>query len=164
MTITWEQVKRILLFIGIPLLALYVSLNWYQLMLIQGRSMDPTYKHMQMVVLNKHHRQFTHGDVVAFWSDGLSCIMVKRIAACPGDTVMIKEDTLYVNDEVSAVYPDSGCFAYAGILKDPLTLQPGEYLLLGDNTAESKDSRYPEVGVIPESKIYGRIAFPASPG
>jgi len=30
--------------------------------------------------------------------------------------------------------------------------------MLGDNAAYSKDSRYPEVGAIAESQIYGRVS------
>lgn len=150
--------NRRLLWLGIPLLAWYISANWYQLMLIQGKSMLPAYDHLQLVVLNKHDREFQRGDVAAFWCQGLSCVLVKRIAAVPGDTVIVREETLYVNDRISDVYPEPGRFAYAGLLQEQVTLQPGEYLLLGDNTPESKDSRYPEVGMVPESQIYGRVA------
>ena len=139
------------------MIAWYISANYYQLMLIQGRSMEPNYKHLQLVVLNKHHRRFSYGDVVAFRSEELSSVLVKRIAACPGDTVEIRQGTLFVNGEVSAVYPETGVFDYAGILDQPLTLQPGAYFLLGDNIAESKDSRYPEVGIVLEAFIYGYV-------
>ena len=119
--------------------------------------MEPNYKHLQMVVLDKHHRQFGRGDVVAFWCEDLSCVLVKRIVACPGDTVQIFEGTLYVNGEVSEIYSECGCFEYAGVLENLVTLQEGEFALLGDNIAESKDSRYPEVGLISDTQIYGRV-------
>lgn len=121
--------------------------------------MAPAYHHLQLVVLNKYDRNFQRGDVAAFWCEGLSCVLVKRIAAIPGDTVMICDDTLYINDQVSQVYDEPGSFSYSGILAEETFLQPGEYLLLGDNTEVSKDSRYPEVGLVRESCIYGRIVF-----
>ena len=151
--------KRLLLFLCIPVLAWYISANWLQVMLIQGRSMEPAYHHMQFVVLNRYDRVFQRGDVAAFRCEGLSSILVKRIAAIPGDTAVIRDGTLYVNDQVSTVYPDIGLFFYAGMLEEQIVLGPGEYLFLGDNTAESRDSRYPEVGLVQESQIYGRIAF-----
>lgn len=154
--------KRWLFWLTIPLAAWYISTNWYQLMLIQGKSMLPAYDHMQLVVLNKHDREFQRGDVAAFWCQGLSCVLVKRIVAVPGDTVIIREETLYINDRISDVYPEPGRFAYAGLLQEQITLQPGEYLLLGDNTQESKDSRYPEVGIVVESQIYGCVVSRAS--
>ena len=128
-------------------------------MLIQGESMAPAYHHLQLVVLNKHDRNFQRGDVAAFWCEGLSSVLVKRIAAVPGDRVAVRDGTLYVNDQVSEVYEESGIFSYAGILEDEIVLQPGKYLLLGDNLEESRDSRYPEVGEISESQIYGWVGF-----
>lgn len=142
---------------GIPLLAFYLSTNWYQLMLIQGNSMAPSYKHLQMVLLNRHSRDYTYGDVVAFYSDELSCVLVKRIAACPGDTAVIKNRTLYVNDKVSEVFPQGFSFQYAGVLSQQAMLEPESYLVLGDNISESKDSRYPEVGFVSDGKIIGKI-------
>lgn len=150
--------KKLLLWLCIPLLAWYVSNNWFQLMLIQGESMTPAYDHMQLVVLNRHDREFEPGDVAAFWCENLSCVLVKRIAAVPGDTVAIREGILYINDRVSEVYGADHVFAYAGLLEEELVLQQGEYLMLGDNAAYSKDSRYPEVGVVDESQIYGRVS------
>lgn len=149
--------KKRLLWICIPLLAWYISNNWYQLMLIQGESMEPTYDHMQLVALNKYDREFKRGDVVAFWCQELSSVLVKRIVAVPGDDVVIQHGTLYINDCVSEVYPELGIFSYAGLMEETISLQEGEYLLLGDNMELSKDSRYPEVGIVIESQIYGRI-------
>lgn len=150
-------IKRILLYLGIPLLAWYISQNWYQLTLIQGKSMEPTYSHMQLVVLNRHNRAFTQGDVIAFRCDGLSSVLVKRVIAGPSDTAQIVDGTLFVNDQISQIYPDTGTIAYAGILTDPVTLGAGEYLVLGDNLSESKDSRYVEVGIVSEADILGKL-------
>ena len=149
--------KKILPWICILFLAWYISNNWFQLMLIQGESMAPAYKHMQLVVLNKYDKEFHRGDVVAFWCQELSCVLVKRIVAVPGDKVVIQNGTLYVNDCVSEIYSEQGIFTYAGWLEEPCTLQAKEYLMLGDNIELSKDSRYSEVGIVTESQIYGKI-------
>ena len=149
--------KRLLLWLGIPLLAWYISSNWYQLMLIQGESMAPSYHHLQLVLLNKYDRNFQQGDVAAFWCEDLSCILVKRIAALPEDSVIVREGTLYVNEQISEVYAEPGLFSYAGILENEIILGPREYILLGDNTEESKDSRYWEVGIVSEANIVGKI-------
>ena len=119
--------------------------------------MAPSYHNFQLVVLNRHDRNLQRGDVAAFWCEGLSRILLKRIAAVPGDKAVIRDGTLYVNDQISEVYGEQGMFSYAGILESEIVLQPGEYLMLGDNAQESKDSRYPEVGLIPEAQIYGCV-------
>ena len=149
--------KRFLLWLSIPLLAWYVSGHWYQLMLIQGRSMEPTYHHLQLVILNKHDRSFQHGDVVAFRCDGLSSVVVKRVIAGPEDSAQIVDGTLLVNERTSEVFTESGRFAYAGELEELITLGNEEYLVIGDNTNESIDSRYPEVGTVSEIDILGKI-------
>lgn len=119
--------------------------------------MTPSYHHLQLVILDKHNRNYQRGDVAAFWCEELSCTLVKRIAALPEDRVVIREETLYINDQPSKIYPEPGLFSYAGILADEIILGSGEYLLLGDNMEESKDSRYREVGIISESNIFGKI-------
>lgn len=121
--------------------------------------MAPSYHHLQLVILNKFDRNYHRGDVVAFWCDRLSCVLVKRIAAVPGDRAIICDGILYVNDQVSEVFGDSSMFSYAGLLKSEIVLQSGEYLMLGDNAEESKDSRYSEIGLIHESQIYGWVGF-----
>ena len=143
-------------FILIILLCGYISANWFQLMLIQGDSMLPSYHNMQLVVLDKHNREYHAGDVIAFRCEGLSAVLVKRIAACGGDTARIVDGTFYVNGEVSALY-EEGSFDYAGILEEEVKLSAGEYIVIGDNIAVSKDSRNPEVGIVQEATIIGRI-------
>ena len=149
--------KKVLIWLCIPLLAWYISGNWFQLMLIQGESMMPTYNHMQLVVLNKHDATFDRGDVVAFWCQELSCVLVKRIVAVPGDDAIIRNGTLYINDSISEVFSKTNIFEQGGLLEELITLQEGEYILLGDNVALSKDSRHPEVGVVTKTQIYGKI-------
>ena len=126
-------------------------------MLIQGKSMEPTYSHMQLVVLNRHNRVFARGDVIAFRCDGLSGVLIKRVVAGPSDTAQIVDGTLFVNGQVSQIYPDAGSITYSGILADPVTLGDGQYLVLGDNLSESKDSRYAEVGIVSEADIFGKV-------
>lgn len=119
--------------------------------------MAPSYHHLQLVMLNKHNRDFQRDDVVAFWCEDLSCTLVKRIAAIPGDRVVIRDESLYVNGQISDVYPEPGLFTYAGMLENEIILEPEEYLMLGDNVEESKDSRYLEVGLISETNFFGKI-------
>lgn len=119
--------------------------------------MEPTYTHLQLVVLDKYSQNYEKGDVIAFSCEGLSAVLIKRIAACPGDTAVIRDGTLYVNGEVSRIYPEAGIFQYAGILSESVSLGSESYLVLGDNTMESKDSRYREIGLVSEIDILGKV-------
>lgn len=126
-------------------------------MLIQGKSMLPAYNHMQLVILDRHNRVFQKGDVIAFYCDNLSSVLVKRMVAGPGDTAQIVDGTLIINGQVSQVYPDVGIIPNPGILAELVKLGPEQYLVLGDNLSESKDSRYPEVGIVSAEKIFGKV-------
>lgn len=155
------RMLRVFFFIGtIVFLAWYVSAYWYQLMLIQGESMAPTYHSFQIVVLDKHNEEFERGDVIAFYCKGLSCVLVKRLVALPGDEVEISNGKLYINGELSSIYKGS-IFEYAGELEDCIYLNSGEYIAIGDNVEESKDSRYNEVGRINKKDIIGKV-YPSS--
>ena len=137
--------------------AYVISSRWFQLILIQGRSMSPTCHHLQPAVLDKRGCAYQAGDVVAFRCSRLQAILVKRIAACPGDQVLIADGTLFVNGKVSKIYQEQGVFTYAGIAAVQRQMQKGEYFVLGDNLNQSKDSRYEEVGIVNADAILGRV-------
>lgn len=145
------------LVISIVVLSYYVSANWYQLSLIRGESMSPAYHNMQFVIIDRHSGDYTYDDVIAFRCDGLNSVLVKRIAACPGDTVVIKDGTLYVNDTISSVYGQEYLFEYSGIAHELLYLGANQYFVIGDNISESKDSRSDEVGSVDVEDIIGKV-------
>ena len=43
------------------------------------------------------------------------------------------------------------------LLENEIILEEGQYIVIGDNIEESKDSRYPEVGIVMEKDILGRV-------
>lgn len=128
---------------------------WFQLMLIRGQSMAPAYHDLQFAVIDKRGEDYSYGDVIAFRCEELSAVLVKRVAACPGDEVQIKEGTLLVNGRPSAVFPQE--ITCAGVLEHTVRLGEDQYIVLGDNLAESKDSRHDEVGVVRAEDIIGKL-------
>lgn len=149
--------KQLLPFLAVILAAFLCSRYLFQLALIQGESMAPAYRNFQIVILDKMTREYEPGDVAAFRCDGLKAVLIKRVAACPGDTAVITDGTLYVNGEKSTVYPEDGYFGTPGLLEEPVLLGEGEYLMLGDNAAQSKDSRYEAVGPVDRDQFLGRV-------
>ena len=119
--------------------------------------MLPAYHHLQLVILDKREKSFSTGDAVALWCSDLSSVLVKRIIAGPEDTAVIREGTLFVNGEISEYYNTEGMFSYSGLLSETIFLTEGQYLVIGDNISESKDSRYPEVGIVSVRDIIGKI-------
>ena len=130
---------------------------FYQLMLVEGRSMEPTYRSCRLVLIDRRTKTYAAGDVVAFRAPKIGRILVKRIAACPGDRIRIAEKKLWVNGAGSGLYPEDVMIEYAGTAAEETVLGPGEYFMLGDNLDESTDSRYEEVGIVREEDLLGRL-------
>ena len=142
------------------ILAAFICSRWFfQVTLIQGHSMEPTYHNFQFAILDKRAQTYNAGDVLAFRCPGLRATLIKRVAAVPGDTVCISDETLYVNGKRSTIYPNDR-FSYAGILAEPVILGDDEYIAIGDNQEESKDSRYESVGVVSQRQIIGKVVIP----
>lgn len=79
---------------------------------------------------------------------------VKRIIGIPGDSVTFSEGQLYLNGRgVSEPYVTSQTEDFS------IQLGEDEYFVLGDNRAESYDSRASEMGCISRDCILGRVRF-----
>ena len=48
-------------------------------------------------------------------------------------------------------------FGFSGLLSSPVSLKEGEYIVIGDNLDESRDSRYEEVGIVSADSFIGRV-------
>lgn len=143
--------------IGIIILAYIMSAYWYQFTLIQGQSMYPAFYDKQLVLLDKHSREYKVNDVIAFYCEGLKRNLLKRIVAVPGDSVMIVDGVLYVNGERSLFNHAEVPIEYGGIAEQEIILKDGQFFVLGDNVAKSKDSRYAEVGIVYTKDIIGKV-------
>lgn len=151
------QKKRMIVLVGIIIFFAWICSHFfYQLMLIQGQSMEPSFHNLQFVWLNKYDHSYENGDVIAFRCDGISAVLVKRIVGKPGDIVSVEDGVLKVNGKTDAFFEDS-YFEYSGILETAILLRANEYIVIGDNIPESKDSRYEYIGVISGNDIVGKV-------
>lgn len=57
-------------------------------------------------------------------------------------------------------YFEDDSFEYAGSLEDEIHLENGGFLVIGDNVAESRDSRYHEVGIVDCVDVIGVVISP----
>ncbi|MCD8038358.1 MAG: signal peptidase I [Lachnospiraceae bacterium] len=147
--------KNLIFLLFILFLTMYVSQNLYQLNLIQGESMYPTYKNMQLTLIDKRSTDFQCGDVVVFYCPSLDCTMVKRIIAAPGQTVLISDGNVLVDGVQSPYvcqYTDFG-----GTASNELLVGDSQFFVMGDNSARSRDSRYEEIGCVSRENIIGRV-------
>jgi signal peptidase I len=123
---------------------------------IPSESMVPTLEVGDRVLANKFIYRFTEperGDIIVFRSvEGGGEDLIKRVVGIPGDEISVKNGTLFVNDEpqkepyVNKSFPDRSFAA-------PREVPPNHVFVMGDNRANSRDSRF--FGPVPEKKIEG---------
>lgn len=98
-------------------------------------------------------------DVICFKSYKEKDLLIKRIIGLPGETVRIAEGSIYIDDEeikdVAGVSPIEN----AGLASNGITLLSDEYFVIGDNRAESIDSRYSDVGNVRRREILGKASI-----
>lgn len=114
-------------FIMIAILVLFRTMLF--LGYVPSESMEPTLERDSYIIGNRLYRDIDVGDIIIFEHEGT--IMVKRVAACAGDMVM-------VNGQSQPV--PRNCF-----------------YVLGDNTENSYDSRYWEQPFIDASQVKAKV-------
>ncbi|MGZ3552407.1 MAG: signal peptidase I [Vulcanimicrobiaceae bacterium] len=149
----WRSVASVTLQIavlGLLLLAFFMRMPQ-----VSGLSMAPHIASGEFVLINtvayRVHAPL-RGDIIAFHHDGPTPeIFIKRIVALPGDTVRIDRGTVYVNGapltEPYVRYPDDRSFPQ-------VTVPPDSLYVLGDNRADSDDSRF--WGFVAENQVLGK--------
>jgi signal peptidase I len=99
-----------------------------------------------------------HAPPAAGCAEGTGCDFIKRVVAVPGDTVSVKDNAIWVNNEklVESYIPaDFEILAGKATLNQEIYLGPQEYFVSGDNRPHSSDSR--SWGPITKDDIVGRV-------
>ena len=97
-------------------------------------------------------RKPRRGDVVQCTFPGRSDTYIKRVIGLPGEAIRFSGGALTVNGvPVEEPYVSTPTEDYE------IRLGEGEYLVLGDNRAESYDSRMPDMGPVSADAFLGRV-------
>lgn len=127
---------------------------------IPSRSMAPTLLPGDHVIVARYSTRVSRrlperGDVVVFRSAANDQLLVKRVIAISSDEVEIREGRVRLNartlPEPYVVHRAAGEFL------PPRTLPENSYYVVGDNRADSVDSR--TWGTISGEQIIGRVRF-----
>lgn len=125
---------------------------------VEGSSMEPTLTNGdQLIVENISYylHEPERFDVVVFpFSNEVSYI--KRIIGLPGESIQIKDGTIYINGEELTENYGKETIEDPGLAQEEIVLGDDEYFVLGDNRNASVDSRKAEVGTIKKSQIKGK--------
>jgi signal peptidase I len=143
----------------------------FQAFFIPSASMEPTLEEGDRVLVNKLSydlHDVRRGDVVVFelpkdqiGADGIKDL-IKRVIGLPGDVIETRDGVVYINDRrLDEPYLPEGT-----LTGDPSngnnpeierqTVPEGTVFVMGDNRANSHDSRYADRGPIPIDTLVGR--------
>lgn len=148
--------------------AVLVAISAFQTVTLQESAMEPTYSVGEKFFVNRALYKISspkRGDVIVFKTSASddAALHIRRVIGLPGETVQIKDGQIYINGKV---YEENGVYqdmTDGGLADSAITLESGEYFVLGDNRNNSEDSRFSDIGNINKKYIVGKIWFTVSP-
>lgn len=127
-------------------------------------SMEPTIaEHSALFALRVHDlEKLERGDIIVFTAETpelAGTTLIKRLIGLPGDHVEIDENgTVTINGEVQ----QESYVVYQYAIPSEFDVPEGYYLFMGDNRANSMDSRYWQNPYVSGESIQGRAIFTLS--
>jgi len=138
-------------------LALFIITFIAQSFLVQGTSMEPSLHNGERLLVDKvSYRLRTPqcGEVIVFrYPSDTRRKFIKRIIGLPGDQIEVRQREVYLNGK-ALVEPYINGPTYGSY--GPIVVPDGTVFVMGDNRNLSADSRYPDVGPVPNKLIVGR--------
>lgn len=137
--------------------AVLVAVLLLPVLRIYGKSMEGTLDDGNLVISVKSSN-FKSGDVVAFYYN--NNILVKRVIAQSGQWVdMDKSGNIYVNQVmIDEPYLKEKSYGQTNV-EFPFQVPEGRIFVVGDNRANSIDSRNKTIGTISEEQVVGKLVF-----
>jgi signal peptidase I len=167
---TRSLVEWVVVIAGAVIVALVIKTFLIQAFYIPSRSMEPTLEINDRVLVNKLSydlHDVNRGDIVVFErpeSERGSDIkdLIKRVVALPGEQLVIKDDTVFVDGQrLVEPYLAPGTTIANGPAEPwrcteeaPCAVPEDSVWVMGDNRPDSRDSRF--FGPISEDAIVGR--------
>ncbi|HWR83546.1 MAG TPA: signal peptidase I [Candidatus Deferrimicrobium sp.] len=137
---------------------------------VSSASMEDTLLEGDYIFVNKLAYKYGGfpqvGDIVVFkYPNNPQKDFIKRIVAGPGQTVLVADKVLYVNNEVAAIPPGSKHVDKRVLPADlsyrdnfgPYRVPDGSYFVMGDSRDDSRDSRF--WGAVPSENVKGKAVF-----
>lgn len=143
------------------LVGIYVKARMVKAFKIPTESMKPTLIEGDRLLVNKaiyRSSEPKRGDIIVFkYPDKTELAFLSRVAGLPGESLEIKGGKLVINDKtIKSFVPNGGYFNTGdyGQSGQVIKIPQGKYFVLGDNTLNSRDSRY--YGFVPKENLIGK--------
>ena len=148
--------------------AVLTSMMLFQSVTMQESSMEPTLAVGSQYFVNKLAYKTSspkRGDIIVFRTNGSddAALHVRRVIGLPGETIQIVNGRILINGEAYKEGKDFPSINNPGMAAKAITLEAGEYFVLGDNRNNSEDSRYADIGKVNKKYITGKLWFQISP-
>lgn len=153
---------------------------FFRVVTVRGSSMENTLMPDDRIVVNLLDRSPEQGDIILIEAresvtlaedgtlikgEGIGDIIVKRVIACPGQTIDIDfaSGAVYVDGaklvedyvRLGLTHTDGGAFTG----RYPVTVPEGYIFVMGDHRSVSKDSRSADIGFVSAESVVGTAAL-----
>lgn len=146
----------LLVVVVVALLAVISVLLVIRQYMVIGVSMEPTLMEGDKLYYTSF-QDVSYGDIVIFDTGDAYGLVVKRVVGLPGDVIQVNADGTVVRNLalIDEPYIQPDALHNSGMAS--VTVQDGMAFLIGDNRAESIDSRDIRIGQIPIDSICGEV-------
>ncbi|HJB29213.1 MAG TPA: signal peptidase I [Candidatus Blautia faecavium] len=148
--------------------AAVVAIAMFQSVTMQESSMEPTISVGDRFFMDKVSYKLSspqRGDIIVFKTNASddAALHIRRVIGLPGETIQIVDGRILIDGETYREGKDFPSISNPGLAETPITLESGEYFVLGDNRNNSEDSRYGDIGTVKKRYIVGKVWFTISP-
>lgn len=148
--------------------AAVVAIAMFQSVTMQESSMEPTISVGDRFFMDKVSYKLSspqRGDIIVFKTNASddAALHIRRVIGLPGETIQIADGRILIDGETYREGKDFPTISNPGLAENPVTLESGEYFVLGDNRNNSEDSRYGDIGTVKKRYIVGKVWFTISP-
>lgn len=163
MSDTWKGLLKDLFTLVLLIVVVVIPIRVFVIspFVVDGESMHPTFGNLDYLIIDEILYNFkapARGDVIVFrYPINPSVFYIKRVIGLPEETVSIDHGVVTIISaagEKTALSEPYIVNEDATYTKD-VTLNPGEYFVMGDNRPNSSDSR--SWGPLPKKDIVGRV-------